>query len=353
MEPVQYATTSDGVSIAYHVTGEGPLIVIVAPIPWTNFSEELANSPMRAWWEQTAHRQRIVMYDGRGTGLSDRRRIDLSLEAQLRDLAAVVDALRIECVALLGAGAAAAAAVAYAAMHPERTSHLILWNAILSGESFYPGFEPFETLAGQHWETFTETFAHSALGWENGEPAHGYAAFMRSCITREAFLQCRPLYRHLDATAHCAHVRANTIVLARRGWPPIFLERCREAAALIPGARLILLEGSSASLMPLVDEADALMKLHTDFLAEPGTPPHQVQPPRVALTARETEVLRLLASGGTGKEIASDLGVSLSTVQRHIANIYNKIGARSRVDAATYAISRGLIDRPDLKDLSG
>jgi len=60
------------------------------------------------------------------------------------------------------------------------------------------------------------------------------------------------------------------------------------------------------------------------------------------LTAREVEVLRLLAEGKTNKEIAAALVVSIPTVQRHIANIYGKIGARGRADATAYAIRRGL-----------
>jgi DNA-binding NarL/FixJ family response regulator len=63
----------------------------------------------------------------------------------------------------------------------------------------------------------------------------------------------------------------------------------------------------------------------------------------VSLTPRETEVLSLLASGRSGKEIAAELSVSLSTVQRHIANIYAKIGVRGRVEAAAYAIERRLV----------
>jgi adenylate cyclase len=69
--------------------------------------------------------------------------------------------------------------------------------------------------------------------------------------------------------------------------------------------------------------------------------------PTSPLTARETEVLSLLASGHSGKEIALQLMLSLSTVQRHIANIYAKIGARGRVEAAAYAIKHGLVQPRD------
>jgi DNA-binding CsgD family transcriptional regulator len=65
--------------------------------------------------------------------------------------------------------------------------------------------------------------------------------------------------------------------------------------------------------------------------------------PTGSLTPREVEVLRLLAAGRSNREIAAALGVSLRTVEHHIASIYGKIGARRRADAATYALRRGLL----------
>ena len=70
------------------------------------------------------------------------------------------------------------------------------------------------------------------------------------------------------------------------------------------------------------------------------------------LTARETEVLGLLASGKTNKEIAQELVLSVSTVQRHVANIYAKIGARGRAEATAYALSRGIIQPRPVKSPS-
>jgi DNA-binding NarL/FixJ family response regulator len=72
----------------------------------------------------------------------------------------------------------------------------------------------------------------------------------------------------------------------------------------------------------------------------PTSPRERMYPDN--LTAREVEVLRLLAGGKTNKEIAAALVVSVPTVQRHIANIYGKIGARGRADATAYTIRHGL-----------
>ena len=63
----------------------------------------------------------------------------------------------------------------------------------------------------------------------------------------------------------------------------------------------------------------------------------------VRLTSRELQVLRLVAAGSTNKEIASALGVAVSTLERHVANLYTKIGARGRADAIAYALRHGLV----------
>ena len=95
---------------------------------------------------------------------------------------------------------------------------------------------------------------------------------------------------------------------------------------------------------PYLGDSDSVLAAGREFLASDSTLAAPVADggARAALTTRETEVLSLLAGGRTGKEIAAELGVGLSTVQRHIANIYTKIGARGRVDAAAYALERGL-----------
>jgi DNA-binding NarL/FixJ family response regulator len=105
----------------------------------------------------------------------------------------------------------------------------------------------------------------------------------------------------------------------------------------------MILEGDSP--VPFLGDSDDAMNVTREFLAldSPAPSPAARAPAGAALTTRETEVLSLLAGGRTGKEIAAELTISLSTVQRHIANIYTKIGARSRVDAAAYALGRGLV----------
>ena len=103
MEPqVFYARTTDAVTIAYTVVGAGPTLVLLPGVPFSNFLEEWRIPILRGVYERLAVRLQIIQYDGRGTGHSQRDVSDLSLEAMLRDLDAVVGQAGIERFALLG-----------------------------------------------------------------------------------------------------------------------------------------------------------------------------------------------------------------------------------------------------------
>src|SRR3989304_5079376 len=129
MEPrIQYARTVDGVSIAYSTRGEGLPLVQAPPIPFSQVQLAWEMPEDRAWWEMTADRIRLIRYDSRGTGLSDRNVRDFSLDAHVCDLEAVVDHLGLERFVLWAFILSGPTAITYAARHPERVSHLILWS---------------------------------------------------------------------------------------------------------------------------------------------------------------------------------------------------------------------------------
>ena len=150
------------------------------------------------------------------------------------------------------------------------------------------------------------------------------------------------MFSSYDVRRHLAHINAPTLVMARRGPEPA-AESARVLASAIPNARLMILEPGPP--VPYVGDSDSVLAAGRQFLASDAATPIPAPGDRgpAPLTVRETEVLSLLAGGHTGKEIAAELNISLSTAQRHIANIYAKIGARGRVDAAAYALARGLV----------
>src|SRR2546428_2799827 len=172
MEPrIQYAKTSDGVDIAYWAMGAGIPLVHMPQGTASHVQQEWQFPEIRRWYEQLARRTTLVRYDGRGCGLSERNVDDLTPESKVRDLAAVVDGLALEKIALFGFSAQGMHAIDYSVRHPERVSHLILWCSCARPADM-ARFRALSQLGESDWELMTEALAHSRMGWEQGDVAH-------------------------------------------------------------------------------------------------------------------------------------------------------------------------------------
>src|SRR4030042_402023 len=128
MEPrIQYAQTADGVSIAFWTLGEGPPLVVMPNVPWSHIQLEWQWPGDRMWLERLVEKRKLIRYDARGCGLSDREVADCSLDAHLLDLEAVVQRLGLDRFVLLGFLDSGPLAIMYAARRPESVSRLVLW----------------------------------------------------------------------------------------------------------------------------------------------------------------------------------------------------------------------------------
>src|SRR4030095_3783659 len=131
-QQIRFCTSSDGVSIAYATVGEGPPLVKAAN--WLNHLEYDWNTPVwRHWITELSRDRQLGSYDERGCGLSDWNVKDFSLEAWINDLEAVVEATKLDRFPLLGISQGGPIAIAYAARHPEKVSHLILYGSYAAG----------------------------------------------------------------------------------------------------------------------------------------------------------------------------------------------------------------------------
>lgn len=346
MEPsIQYAKTSDGVSIAFWTLGEGNPFVHMPSAPFIP-ALRLWHTPRgRRWCELLAEKRKLVRYDYRGFGHSDRDVTDFSIEARVTDLDAVIERIAPERVALFGYFWSGPVAIAYAARHPERVSHLVLWCTSPRGSDLFASdaqHQALSELAEKDWTWFTESFAHRALGWSAGDEARQFAVYLRETATPAAARAAWNACFDVDVSDLVSQVRAPTLVIQRRGLDAPGMNVAHSIAARIPDARLAVVEGEL--VIPYADDMEDVLSIIDGFLGE--GPPAEVgleEPDESALTSRETEVLKLVASGCSNKEIAQQLCVSVFTVQRHVANIYNKIGARGRADATAYALRHGLL----------
>jgi len=276
MEPrIQYAKTADGVSIAFWTLGEGTPYVQMPNLPYSHIQLEWQEPGWRRWYERLADKRKLIRYDGRGSGLSDRNVADYSVDAQMLDLEAVVERLGVQRFVLAPLAVGGSIGIAYAARHPEAVSHLVLWCPW----GWNPRSRAVAVLRETgDWELFTEAVAHDAYGWSAGEEAHRFAAYLRECTTSEAVSAIIGAVRRFDVAALLSQVRSPTLILQRRQTAGMFsVEPARALASGIPDARLALLEGES--VVPWVGDMEAVLAAIDEFLGDSGPAPAPAEAP--------------------------------------------------------------------------
>jgi len=266
MEPqIQYATTDDGVSIAYYTMGQGMPLVVMPPIPVSHIQREWQIPALRRQAERLAEGKMLIRYDPRGLGLSERNVRSISLDTGVLDLSAVIDRLSVEKVALFAIQNSGPAAIAYAARHPDRVSHLVLWCARARNWDGPQADSIWESsLIEGNWEFYVESMVRAGLGWSEPELAKQVVDLYHEGISKEVMQQFMAAAAGIDASPMLSKVKAPTLVIHRRQvfWPTE--DTAKELASRIPNARLILVEGDS--LLPIVGDSEAQFRTIDEFL---------------------------------------------------------------------------------------
>lgn len=343
--PIRYATTSDGVSVAWQESGSGPALLWMPSLG--NLVAQWRIPFLRKAYEALATSVRLVLYDGRGTGSSSRQvdSDDLGVDAQLRDLDAVVAAAGLEHYALLGYYHSVPAAIAQAAAHPDRVSRMVLFGGSARTRDV---MSPSQTqallsLVEQDWDLFAESAAHAWLGWQAGEAGRLLAESFRTSASPTVVTAMFREAATTDVQDLLGSVRAPTLVVHRQADRQMPVEVSAGLAAALPEGRLVRPPGDRPALF--LEDLPSDVELVTRFVTDGtvlSTPESGPPASRNGLTPREHEVLRLLAAGGTNAGIARSLHITEHTVERHVANLYRKIGARGRAEATAYALRHGL-----------
>ena len=242
MEPrIKYAKTSDGVNIAFTTYGEGSAVVWSSQPGASHVQREWQIPIFRAAFAPFAAQRMLVRFDTRGVGLSDRDVDDFSLEARVRDLEAVAEHLHLKQFSLLGLEVGGLPAIAYAASHPERVSHLVLLNCYARGGESQRG-QGLTQLMDADWEMFTENVSALAFGFDF-EGSHQYAEFVRECITQEVLARMIEADEQIDLSSLLSEIQAPTLVVRHSGLKWLPMDETRRLAAGIPNARLYEVEG--------------------------------------------------------------------------------------------------------------
>lgn len=350
-QEIRFCTSSDGVGLAMALYGSGPVLVKAAT--WLTHVELDHTSPFdRQLIDEFAPRFRYVTYDSRGCGLSQRHVDEVSLDAWVHDLEAVVDALGLATFPLLGISQGAAIAVAYAARHPERVSRLILLNGFST--SYFTAqrvdakvLEEAETLLkivelgwGSAQSSFRQVFVSKFLPDASTEQRHRFDELQKATASPEMAVRYLRAMFSVNVRDQAPRIRCPTLVLHVRGDQMIQFEQGRRLAALIPGSQFVPLPGNNH--VPFDNEP-----AWTDFVQQVRAFSAGARKPAVAtlsLTPRQQEVLRRVANGRTDKQIARELDLSPRTVEMHVAGAIKALQAKTRAEAVRTASQHGLID---------
>jgi pimeloyl-ACP methyl ester carboxylesterase len=262
---------SDGVQLAYAVTGEGP--AILAFLGWATHVQEGLGSTLYdpdGLVPLSSHRNRFVRIDGRGFGLSDRDVNDFSLEASVGDLRAVIDALGEEKVGLYTYSSGGPTAIAFAARHPERVSGLVLASTFGSpfmSEEQQEAQQRIRAIIAADWEKpFAANLIVDRLAPEaDGVTRRMMAEFLRrSCDGPSIVGFFEETFTH-DVRDLARQISVPTLVLHGADDAVVPVEAGRQLAALIPGARFELVEGGHRHGIGATPETRAII---LDFFNE-------------------------------------------------------------------------------------
>ncbi len=320
---------------------------------WLTHLEYDWQSPVwRHWLEDVGRGHRLVRYDERGCGLSDRSPARLTLQAFVDDLAAVVDAADVERFALLGLSQGGAVAIAYAARYPERVTKLILCGAYARGRGrrgpSAAQTEEDELLQatirvgwGRADPVFRRVFTMRFIPEATAEQMDWFDELERRSASPEMAARLRSAWAEIDVTPLLDQVMAPTLVAHSRGDAVVPFEEGRLLATRIANARFLPLEGRNHILLAGEPAWTVLLAQLRGFLGTSTAAPDRTVD---ALSARELGVLHLVAAGLSNEQIADRLILSLRTVERHLSNVYAKWGLSGK--SARAAAAARLADYP-------
>lgn len=360
-QEIQFCTTSDNIRLAYTKVGQGPPLVKAANL-FSHLEYDWKSPIWQPWLEGWSRYHTLYRYDQRGCGISDWNVSDFSFERLVADLESIVDATGLEKFDLFGISQGGSVAITYAARHPERVNRLIVYGGYVQGllsggltqqeiEVTEVGLKLIKLSWGQENPAYRQLYTKILIRDGTPEQFAWLTDLERISTSPENALELQLTFARVDVSAMAKTIQVPTLVLQSKGDLAVPLERGRQTAAHIPGARFVILEGNNHVLM---GSEPAAVQFWDEFYRFLGMEAVAPAPDRKAASPEEKilselspmkrEVLRLMAQGYNNMEIARKLTLSEKTVRNYISIIYSKLQINSRGEAIVVARQSGLVD---------
>jgi pimeloyl-ACP methyl ester carboxylesterase/DNA-binding CsgD family transcriptional regulator len=348
-QQIRFCTARDGVRLAYATSGKGPVLLRVGS--FINHLEFDWDSPVwRPWLSQLSRQYTLVRYDARACGLSDREVAEISFDAWVSDMETVADAAGLQRFALLGMSQGVSISVAYAVRHPERVSHLVLYGGFTRGRLKWSGNamqpEEAETMVrlvelgwGKDNAAFRQFFTTQFIPGGSPEQHSWFNELERVSISPADAARFLRVTNQLDVDELAPRVSCPTLVLHANHDARVPFDEGRRIASMIPGARFVPLDSRNHVLLEHEPAWQQWLEEVRAFL--PGASPGAGDDTFVQLTARERELVELIAQGRDNAQIAARLDLSQKTVRNHITSIFAKLQVENRAQAIVRAREAG------------
>ncbi len=272
MPPIQHALTTDGVHIAFQMIGGGsglPLVVMPM-IPWSHLEVEWSMPEWRRCIELLARDRPVIRYDGRALGLSQRGVVDVSLAAQVRDLAAVSDALKLARIDLVTTANSFVQGAMYALDHPERVRRIVAWCPWADGASYGAALDAggMLQLARTDYALFIAALGAAAVGSRFTHLAARHMNWMGHTAL-DVYISLLSTAMETDITPSLVKLEQPVLGLTPAHAPIMagLMHFTRTAIAALPNARLAMLEDQEYHL--IAGDHEALASTVEAFLDAP------------------------------------------------------------------------------------